>query len=98
MTEFNIFGEYILLTIVLIIIGLFLEEWQPPLHKNIIAITVLILGLVLGYFMANNAIYGFCIGGLVYYKGKLMDEFKELKNMTKGEATEQPLRGEEINE
>ncbi|WP_317327013.1 hypothetical protein [Turicibacter sanguinis] len=72
-------SNYVVLTGILIVIGLFLNKWEPPIKKQYVALMLLVTGLVLGYFMVTNAAYGFLIAGLVFYKGELVSEIKLVK-------------------
>ncbi len=73
------FSNYIIITAVLIIIGLFLNNWQPPIKKQYIALILLPIGALLGYFELNNFYYGFMIAGLVFYKDELVVEIQKVK-------------------
>ncbi|MBP3908260.1 MAG: hypothetical protein J6D33_04975 [Turicibacter sp.] len=73
------FSNYVVLTGILIVTGLFLNKWEPPIKKQYIALMLLIAGLALGYFMVTNAAYGFLIAGLVFYKNELVAEIKLVK-------------------
>lgn len=89
-------SNYVVLTGILIVTGLFLNKWEPPIKKQYIALMLLIAGLALGYFMVKNAAYGFLIAGLVFYKDELVSEIKLVKESvlevkkekTKGEMNE----------
>lgn len=56
---------------ILIIIGLYLHNWHPPIKPQYIATFMLIGGLGLGYFLVGKAWLGFIFAGIVFYK----DEF-----------------------
>ena len=75
MEQFN----YIVLTGILIVTGLFLNKWEPPIKKQYVALMLLATGLALGYLMVANAAYGFLIAGLVFYKDELVSEIKLVK-------------------
>ena len=75
MEQFN----YIVLTGILIVTGLFLNKWEPPIKKQYVALMLLATGLALGYLMVANAAYGFLIAGLVFYKDELVLEIKLVK-------------------
>ena len=71
--------NYVVLTGILIVTGLFLSKWEPPIKKQYIATILLVVGLGLGYFIVDNAAYGFLIAGLVFYKDELVSEIKLVK-------------------
>ena len=70
---------FIKLVLILMIFGLFLKQWKPPLPKQVVAGTLLFLGAFLGQHICNTAIIGFIIAGLIYYKHDLIQEV----NLTK---------------
>ena len=72
-------SNYVVLTGILIVIGLFLNKWEPPIKKQYVALMLLIAGLALGHFMVDNPAYGFLIAGLVFYKDELVSEIKLVK-------------------
>ena len=72
-------SNYVVLTGILIVTGLFLNKWEPPIKKQYVALMLLVTGLVLGHFMVTNAAYGFLIAGLVFYKDELVSEIKLVK-------------------
>lgn len=72
-------SNYVVLTGILIVIGLFLNKWEPPIKKQYVALMLLAIGLALGYLMVANAAYGFLIAGLVFYKDELVSEIKLVK-------------------
>lgn len=72
-------SNYVVLTGVLIVAGLFLRNWQPPMKKQYIAMILLPLGAILGYFKVDNPYYGFLIAGLVFYQDELVNEIKRVK-------------------
>lgn len=71
--------NYLILTGLLVIAGLFLEHWQPPIKKQYMALILFALGGTLGWYM-DGAIweYGLLISGLVYYKRELVEEIREI--------------------
>lgn len=73
------FSNYIIITATLIIVGLFLNNWQPPIKKQFIAMILLPIGALLGYFELDNFYYGFMIAGLVFYKDELVVEIQKVK-------------------
>lgn len=72
-------SNYVVLTGILIVVGLFLKKWEPPIKKQYVALSLLALGLILGHLMVNYAAYGFLIAGLVFYKDELVEEVKLVK-------------------
>lgn len=72
-------SNFLMLTGILIISGLFLKKWEPPMKKQYVALFLLAIGLVLGYMMVDSAAYGFLIAGLVFYKDELVEEVKLVK-------------------
>lgn len=72
-------SNYVVLTGILIVIGLFLNKWEPPIKKQYVALMLLVAGVALGHFMVTNSAYGFLIAGLVFYKDELVSEIKLVK-------------------
>ena len=72
-------SNYVVLTGILIVVGLFLKKWEPPIKKQYVALSLLAIGLILGHFMVNYAAYGFLMAGLVFYKDELVEEVKLVK-------------------
>ena len=66
--------DYITLTGILILVSLFLNNYQPPIKRQNIALIVMAFGLVLGWFMVHNSAYGFLIAGLVFFKDEFINE------------------------
>lgn len=66
--------SYLELTGVLIVISLFLNNYEPPIKRQNIALTVMAFGLILGWLMVENLAYGFLIAGLVFFKDELVSE------------------------
>ena len=73
----------LILTVMLIIIGLLLRNWQPPIKSQYIVIILLSLGSILGHFLDGNWTWGFCIGGLTYYKDLLVTDFNQVASSFK---------------
>ncbi len=71
--------NYFVLAGILIVAGIYLREWRPPIAPQIIAAILLVLGSILGWVIINNVAYGFLIAGLVYYKDELVDEVRLVK-------------------
>lgn len=72
-------SNYVVLTGILIVTGLFLNKWEPPIKKQYVALMLLVTGVALGRFMVDNPAYGFLIAGLVFYKDELVSEIKLVK-------------------
>ena len=66
--------NYLELTGVLIVISLFLNNYEPPIKRQNIALTIMAFGLALGWLMVENLAYGFLIAGLVFFKDELVNE------------------------
>ena len=66
--------NYLELTGVLIVISLFLNNYEPPIKRQNIALTIMAFGLALGWLMVENLAYGFLIAGLVFFKDELVSE------------------------
>ena len=66
--------SYLELTGVLIVISLFLNNYEPPIKRQNIALTIMAFGLALGGLMVENLAYGFLIAGLVFFKDELVSE------------------------
>lgn len=88
-------SNYIVLTGVLIVVSLFLKNWQPPMKRQYIAMILLTLGVVFGYLMVNNPAYGFLISGLVFYKDELVQEVKKVVESFSSIKKESLMNGEE---
>lgn len=67
------------LGLTLIIIGLLLNNWEPPIKDQYTFIILAIAGMGLGYVLNCGVHWGFIGAGLVFYKGKLVEEFKLVK-------------------
>ena len=72
-------SNYVVLTGIPIVAGLFLKKWEPPIKKQYVALSLLAIGLILGHLMVNYAAYGFLMAGLVFYKDELVEEVKLVK-------------------
>lgn len=75
--------NYLVLTGILIVVGLFLNKWEPPIKKQYIALALFISGVILGQVMIANPAYGFLIAGLVFYKDELVQEIRLVKESFK---------------
>ena len=71
--------EYITVSLVLIVVGLMLSKWQPPIKRQYQFIILAIVGIVLGYKTVLGGFWGFIISGLVFYKGEVVEEFRLIK-------------------
>lgn len=67
------------LGIILIILGLLLNNWKPPIKDQYVFIILGIAGIFLGHVLGCGIYWGFIGAGLVFYKGKLVEEFKLVK-------------------
>lgn len=72
-------SNYVVLTGILIVVGLFLKKWEPPIKKQYVALSLLAIGLILGHLIVNYSAYGFLMAGLVFYKDELVEEVKLVK-------------------
>ena len=64
---------------ILIILGLLLSNWKPPIKEQYVFIMLGVSGMVLGYILKCGIGWGFIWAGLVFYKSKLVEEFKLIK-------------------
>ena len=64
---------------ILIILGLLLNNWKPPIKEQYVFILLGVAGMVLGYLLKCGIAWGFIWAGLVLYKSKMVEEFKLLK-------------------
>lgn len=64
------------LGLILIILGLLLTNWEPPIKDQYTFIILAFAGMGLGYILNCGIHWGFIGAGLVFYKGKLVEEFK----------------------
>lgn len=79
MEQFIGYLDFIILAGILIVGGLYLKNWQPPIKKQYIALALLIGGAVLGHLLVSSWAYGFLIAGLVYYKDELVEEVRDVR-------------------
>lgn len=87
---------------ILTILGLLLNNWKPPIKEQYVFIMLGVAGMILGYVLKCGIAWGFIWAGLVFYKGKLVEEFKlvkeslsnikELREVTKNQETEDDLK------
>lgn len=68
------------LGLILIILGLLLNNWKPPIKDQYVFIILGLAGIGLGYLLGCGIYWGFIGAGLVFYKGKLVEEFKLVKD------------------
>lgn len=66
--------DYIGVACGLVLLSLWLTNYQPPLKKQWVALILMLVGCIVGHFILNNWGYGFLISGLVYYKDALAVE------------------------
>lgn len=76
-------ADFLIVSGLLILMGLYLEKWQPPLKKQYIALALFLAGGLMGYYMIHGWAYGILIAGLVFYKRELVEEVKEIKDSFK---------------
>lgn len=75
--DYTHYLNFIVVTILLVILGLLLKNWQPPIQRQqYIVMALLVMGAILGHFMIDSWAYGTCLAGLVFYKDKLVEEIK----------------------
>ena len=67
------------LGLILIIIGLLLTNWESPIKDQYVFIILAIVGMLLEYVLKCGIHWGFIGAGLVFYKGKLVEEFRLIK-------------------
>ena len=77
-------ADFLLVSGLLILMGLYLEKWQPPIQKQYIALALFLAGGLMGHYMINGWAYGILIAGLVFYKRELVEEIREIKDSFKG--------------
>ena len=76
--------DFLIVSGLLILMGLYLEKWQPPIKKQYIALALFLAGGLMGHFMINGWAYGILIAGLVFYKREIVEEIREIKDSFKG--------------
>lgn len=64
---------------ILIILGLLLNNWKPPIKEQYVFIMLGVAGMILGFLLGCGIGWGFIWAGIVFYKSKLVEEFKLLK-------------------
>ncbi len=71
--------ELIQLGVVLMICGLLLSSWEPPIKPQYKFLVLAVIGVALGVFLGCGSIYGFIGAGLIFYKDKLVEEMRLVK-------------------
>ena len=77
-------ADFLIVSGLLILMGLYLEKWQPPIKKQFIALALYLAGGLMWHFMIDGWAYGILIAGLVFYKRELVEEIREIKDSFKG--------------
>lgn len=67
------------LGLVLIISGILLNTWQPPIKPQYKFLILSLIGMGLSYLLKTEIIIGFIGAGLVFYKDTLVEEIKLVK-------------------
>ena len=68
--------ELIQLGLVLMICGLLLTNWEPPIKAQYRFMVLAVIGVILGFCLGCGGIYGFIGAGLIFYKDKLVEEMR----------------------
>lgn len=68
--------ELLQLGLVLMICGLLLSSWEPPVKSQYKFLILAVIGIALGICLGCGYIYGFIGAGLVFYKDKLVEEIR----------------------
>ena len=68
--------ELIQLGLVLMICGLLLSSWEPPIKAQYRFMILAVIGVALGILLGCGFIYGFIGAGLVFYKDELVKEMR----------------------
>ena len=71
--------ELLQLGLVLMICGLLLTNWEPPIKAQYRFMILAVIGIILGICLGCGGIYGFIGAGLIFYKDKLVEEMKLVK-------------------
>ena len=71
--------ELLQLGFVLMICGLLLSSWEPPIKAQYRFMILAVIGIILGICLGCGGIYGFIGAGLIFYKDKLVEEMKLVK-------------------
>lgn len=67
------------LGLILIILGLLLSNWKPPIKEQYVFIMLGISGMIIGHLLNCGIAWGFIWAGVVFYKAKLVEEFRLVK-------------------
>ena len=96
--------DVILLGLVLIVLGLLLKKWEPPIKDQYVFLLLALVGSTLGYFMLHGfygVLWGWVYVGLVFYKdelvkeaGQVKDSFDSLKDKTNDVKENKDNKGE----
>lgn len=76
----NELSNFITVTLVLIIVGLYLRNWEPPIKKQYVSAALFLLGMVLGLTMLDSWACGLVLAGVVFFKDALVDEIKLVRD------------------
>lgn len=68
--------ELIQLGLVLMICGLLLSSWEPPIKPQYKFLILAVIGVALGILLGCGFIYGFIGAGLIFFKDKLVEEVR----------------------
>lgn len=71
--------ELLQLGLVLMICGLLLSSWEPPVKSQYKFLILAVIGVALGICLGCGYIYGFIGAGLVFYKDKLVEEIRLIR-------------------
>ena len=71
--------ELLQLGLVLMICGLLLTNWEPPIKAQYRFMILAIVGVILGIWLGCGSVYGFIGAGLIFYKDKLVEEVRLVK-------------------
>ena len=71
--------ELLQLGLVLMICGLLLTNWEPPIKAQYRFMILAIVGVILGIWLGCRSVYGFIGAGLIFYKDKLVEEVRLVK-------------------
>ena len=75
--------DVLLLGLVLVVTGLFLRKWEPPIKEQYVFLALATVGSVLGFFMLKGwygILWGLVYTGLVFYKDELVKEARDVKD------------------
>lgn len=71
--------ELLQLGLVLMICGLLLTNWEPPIKAQYRFMILAVVGVILGIWLGCGSVYGFIGAGLIFYKDKLVEEVRLVK-------------------